>query len=442
MYSSKTSQYRATQATKAAMRGMDRRQFLKLIGGAGIASAALPFAYRAEAATAPKRVIFVAIPDGMRPDQWHAQGSETGFTLPAMTQPLERVREHCIFLSGLDMKGAGSTHEGGVIKLLTGTEGTQHNIDVSLDHYLGEYFKTQSIKPHLNLNVVPIYHDKHVTYDFNGLGVGPEKNPLAAFDSLFGGDSSTENLPLRRRLSVLDQVTQELNSLGNRLGSVEREKLDTHLDAIRELENRLSADTSSCPSWNFNPTGFSVTRTGLWDNPEYLYSHEMELIGDLHRDVAVHALACDLTRVVTIKWNNTVNENVIPDTNTSQTCHGASHSGGQAFINIKAWYTEQFAKLIEQLRDYPDPTGDGSLLDNTLIFLGSELAHGNWHNHENMPFILAGGSAGGMVTGRSLSYDSVPHNKLLVSIAQYMGVNITRFGTQDSSPSALAGLTA
>ncbi len=417
------------------MTTLKRRNFLKLLSSAGIASATFPLMRSAIAATSPKRVIFIAIPDGMRPEHWHAQGTETDFILPDMTKPLDRVKEHCLFLSGIDMKGSGSTHEGGVIKLLTGTAGNNSNIDVSLDYYLGNYFKNQTIKPHLNLNIVPIYHDKHMTFDFNGTAVNPEKNPLVAFDSLFGG-SSGENVQLQRRLSVLDTVAKEVNALKANLGNDEKQKLETHLESIRELETRLAANTESCPSWAFNPTGFSVTRTGLWDNPEYLDATRMELIGDLHTDVAVHALACDLTRVVTLKWNNSVNENVMPG--SSMTGHGASHSGGQAFIDIKAWYVERLAQLIEKLKNYPD--GKGSLLDNTLIFMGSELAHGNWHNHEDMPFILAGGSAGGIVTGRSLTYDSVPHNKLLVSIAQFMGVSITQFGTEDPSPSALSGL--
>lgn len=418
------------------MTTLKRRNFLKLLGSAGVASTAtLPLMRSAIAATAPKRVIFIFIPDGMRPQHWHAQGTESDFILPAMTQPLDRVKEHCIFLSGIDMKGSGSTHEGGVIKLLTGTEGNNHNIDVSLDYYLGNYFKNQTIKPHLNLNIVPIYHDKHLTFDFNGTAVNPEKNPLAAFDSLFGGNSS-ENVQLQRRLSVLDSITQEVNALKSNLGNDEKQKLDTHLESIRELETRLAANTSGCPSWDFNPDDFRVTRTRLYDNPEYLDARQMGVIGDLHTDVALHALACDLTRVVTLKWNNSVNENVMP--NSTMTGHGASHSGGQALIDIKAWYVERLAQLIEKLKNYPD--GDGNLLDNTLIFMGSELAHGNWHNHQDMPFILAGGAAGGMVTGRSLTYDSVPHNKLLVSIAQFMGVPITQFGTQDPSPSELAGL--
>lgn len=415
-----------------------RRAFLKL-AAAGLGSLSLPFARTVMAEeTHPKRAIFVFFPDGMTPSDWHAQGTGYNFTLPGMTQPLERVREHCLFLSGVNMYGPGSTHEGGIAKLLTGAAGRSNDNAVSLDYYLGQYFKSQTVRPHLNLGIAPIYRDKHISFDVNGTPVMPELNPLSAFESLFGEDSQ-DNFQNQRRLSALDASLSELNALRSRLANTEQMKLDMHLDSLRELEKKLAAsDTGSCPAWNFNPSGFTVTRTKIWQNPEFLDANQLSLIGDLHTDVAVHALSCDLTRVVTLKWNNSVNDTVIHEAGTSKTCHQASHESGADFVRIKAWYTEKLAQLIEQLRSVPE--GDGTLLDNTVVFVGSDLANGSWHNHKDMPFILAGGASAGWKTGRSLQYDDEAHNKILVSIARSMEVNINNFGTQDANPGALPGL--
>jgi len=416
----------------------ERRAFLKL-AAAGLGATALPFARTVTAEeNHPRRAIFVFIPDGMTPGQWHPSGTETNFSLPGMTAPLERVKEHCLFLSGIKMYGPGSTHEGGIAKLLTGAAGRTRDNAPSLDHYLGQYFKNQTIQPHLNLGIVPIYRSKHISFDLNGTPSMPELNPLAAFESLFG-ENAGNNFKNQRRLSALDASLTELNALRSRLGSTEQTKLDQHLDSLRELEKKLThADAGGCAAWNFNPTGFKVTRTNIWQNPEYLDSTQLGLIGDLHTDVAVHALSCDLTRVVTLKWNNSVNDTVIHDAGTTKTCHQASHESGEDFVRIKAWYTEKLAQLIEQLRSVPE--GNGTLLDNTAIFVGSDLGNSNWHNHDDMPFILAGGAAGNWATGRYLQFDNAPHNKVLVSIAQFMGVNINQFGTQDANPSALPGL--
>lgn len=415
-----------------------RRTFLKL-AAAGLGSVALPFARTVTAEeTHPRRAIFVFFPDGMTPSDWHAQGTGYDFTLPGMTQPLERVREHCLFLNGVHMYGPGSTHEGGVAKLLTGAAGRSSDGAVSLDYYLGQYFKNQTIRPLLNLGIVPVYRNKHISFDFNGTAVMPELNPLAAFESLFGADAQN-NFQNQRRLSALDASLTELNALRSQLASTEQAKLEMHLDSLRELERKLNSDDAGgCPAWNFNPSNFEVTRTKLWQNPEFLDSNQLDLIGNLHTDVAVHALSCDLTRVVTLKWNNSVNDTVIQDAGTSKTCHQASHESGIDFVRIKAWYNEKLAQLIEQLRSVPE--GDGTLLDNTVIFVGSDLANGSWHNHTNMPFILAGGGAAGWETGRSLHYNDAAHNKILVSIARFMGVDINQFGTQDATPGELPGL--
>lgn len=417
-----------------------RRRFLKVVGAAGLTAATLPFARTALAATAPRRVIFVYTPDGAMPDTWHARGTGTSFTLPEMTAPLERVRQHCVFLSGLNMLGPGGSHEGGVAKLLTGTGGSG-TPGMSLDYYLGQYFKSQTIRPHLNLNIVPIYTDKHITYDANGVGVIPELNPLAAFESLFGASAASGSSASQRTLGILDHVGTEVEALRAQLGSDERAKLDTHLESLRELEQKLVANNAGgCGAWNFNPTGFTVTRKELWQNPEFMDASRISVIADLHTDVAVHALACDLTRVVTLKWNNSVNEIVLSGAGTTKTCHGASHEAGVDFVRVKAWYMERFARLIEALRSTPE--AGGTMLDNTLVFHGSCLANGSWHNHDDMPFVVAGGAAGGIVGGRSLKFSGVAHNKLLVSIAQFMGVGINSFGDQDASPGPLPGLVA
>ncbi|MGV6809656.1 MAG: DUF1552 domain-containing protein [bacterium] len=416
----------------------ERRHFMKWVAAAGLGAATLPFASMAYAGEAPRRAIFVFIPDGMRPQHWHAQGVGTDFVLPPMTAPLERVRQHCVFLSGVDMKGPGSTHAGGILKWLTGAGGMSSDKAVSLDYHLAQTLKSETVRPHLNLNIVPTWNVNAVTYDYKGVQSLPEPNPLVAFESLFGADAQN-NFIAQRRVNVLNTALTSINALRNRLGSIEKAKLDTHMESIHELEQRINANAGACAAWNFNPTGFTVDpNKSYWQGIEYRDPYKMGVIGDLQRDIAVHALACDLTRVVTLKWSQGINGNIIPESGSTMTCHTASHVGGEDFIKIKAWYSEHLARLIEQLANVPE--GNGTLLDNTLIFVGSDLANGIWHNHNDMPFILAGGHAAGISGERSLKFSGTPHNKVLVSIAQFMGLDINRFGNQDSNPGPLPSL--
>jgi hypothetical protein len=56
-------------------------------------------------------------------------------------------------------------------------------------------------------------------------------------------------------------------------------------------------------------------------------------------------------------------------------------------------------------------------------------------------FVLAGGAGGGLKTGRYLQRPGVAHNRLLVSIAQLMGLSdVQRFGSTDQGSGGVPGL--
>jgi hypothetical protein len=73
---------------------------------------------------------------------------------------------------------------------------------------------------------------------------------------------------------------------------------------------------------------------------------------------------------------------------------------------------------------------------------GNELSLGNSHSHTEIPFMLLGSAGGRLRTGRYLQFGSQPHNRLLVSLLQVMGVDATTFGHRDfGGGGPLAGLT-
>jgi hypothetical protein len=97
---------------------------------------------------------------------------------------------------------------------------------------------------------------------------------------------------------------------------------------------------------------------------------------------------------------------------------------------INRWYCEQMAYLAKRLAETPEPGGNGSLLDNTLIVWTNELGQGNSHTLDNIPFVLVGNGLGFRM-GRSIKYPRVPHNRLLLSLAHGFGHPISRFGNPD-----------
>ena len=107
---------------------------------------------------------------------------------------------------------------------------------------------------------------------------------------------------------------------------------------------------------------------------------------------------------------------------------------------IYTFFSQHFAYLLDRLDSIPE--GNGTMLDNTLVVWGSELGKGNSHSFQNIPFVLAGGLAGSVKTGRFLNYpNTTMHNRLLVSICNLMGLpNIQTVGNTDTGTGPLPDL--
>src|SRR5262249_35515119 len=108
---------------------------------------------------------------------------------------------------------------------------------------------------------------------------------------------------------------------------------------------------------------------------------------------------------------------------------------------INRWYCEQLAYLARRLAETPEPGGGGSMLDHTLIVWTNELGKGNSHTLDNIPFVLVGG-APNFRMGRALEMGGVPHNRLLLSLAESFGHDLKKFGNPDyCAAGVLTGLT-
>jgi hypothetical protein len=81
--------------------------------------------------------------------------------------------------------------------------------------------------------------------------------------------------------------------------------------------------------------------------------------------------------------------------------------------------------------------GGHSLLDESVVFFGSEIADPPSHAKNNMPLLLAGGDGKTLRTGRWIKCGGVPHNKLLTSLFNLFGDTRTSFGDSRVDSTAL-----
>jgi hypothetical protein len=162
----------------------------------------------------------------------------------------------------------------------------------------------------------------------------------------------------------------------------------------------------------------------------------MPSISKLQIDLLVNSFAADFSRVATLQYTNSVGQARMRWLGINEGQHDLSHEpdgnkeAQDKLTRINQWYCGQLAYLARRLAETPEPGGEGSLLDNTLIVWTNELGKGNSHTLDNIPFVLVGNGLGFRM-GRSLKYPRVPHNRLLLSLAHGFGHRIRRFGNPD-----------
>lgn len=471
------------------MRTIARRRLLQAALGA---ASALPFylaAHReARASGRARRFIVYYFPDGIvgrsqagEPGLWEAQARGGDIVLTELMTPLLGLERECVFLNGLSM---GSTdegsHPGGAKKLLTAVDGGHGE---SIDQHLARTVGRDAPFRHVYLGAMATQNnasgDKFISYTSPGVTVAPDDDPVRAFRRMFLGGMATTTgttgtsgtMPPAMSSPdddadrvALDTALADLNDLRGRLGHSERTRLDTHLEAIREVASRLQrTPRGSLPAPGdagpdaSNPPSTSCTAPSLvFDPPSGAGLAAPENFPAILRaqiDTLVLAMQCGLTRVGVIQGSQHTSELIMSrfrgsemyDPAFDMRSHQASHYGARHdrnnrlftdFVKQRRWWIAQFAYLLRELRARPE--GDGTMLDHSLVLLCSEVSDGNTHSHQDMPFILAGRGGGCVTPGRVLERRGVRHGQLLAAIARAMGSNVNGWG--DAGDGVLPGL--
>jgi hypothetical protein len=443
---------------------INRRALLRGAGGVAIGLPLLDIMTpvgrhaRAAAAVPPKRFIAFFSPDGSIHENWVPTGTETSFSLSRILAPLETNKQSLVIVDGIENKvggyGAkpGDDHMKGMGSMLTGmgllpgtTQGGAGDpaglaAGISVDQTIAATIGADTKFRSLELGVQSGSGGTvwgYSNYSGSGQALPPENNPTTVFNRVFASQATGVAAMKQRaeRKSVLDAVTQSYMRLGPRLGVDDKAKLDAHLTNIRDLENRLTASGAAC----VNPAAPATM--------DYKANANFPAVGKLQMDLLVTALACDLTRVGTIQWEQSVGNVRFTwvDPAITRGHHDMSHDGDavtdtiEQLTKINTWYAQQFNYLLDALKNAKEADGS-SMLDHTLVLWVNELARGNAHSHDKMPYVLAGGAGGALRTGRFLTYKSVPHNNLLVSCMNMMGVAGNTFGNPMFCTGPLANL--
>jgi len=453
-----------------------------LLRGSLAAGALVPLldARRVDGQTAsPTRFVVFATPNGTRNALFWPSGSETSFQLPQLTADLEPWKSKLTFLRGIRLNDSlqngalggtlGSEHARGTGGMLTArplNTGTQFKSfgnttsgwgsGQSLDQYLAERLSPNTTFKSLQLGV----HVRdtevraRISYTASNQPIPPREDPRDVFTALFGaattpGTGGATDPALARlwaqRKSVFDLTNGETQRLMGIVGADDRQKLDAHLTAMRDVEQRLIGGGST-PGGATPPSAGTCTPPALRD-VDLRADEQYAQAGQLQMDLASAALACDQTRILTLQWSYAESEHLFQFLGASSNHHAISHdfaasgTNFQAYNAIQRWYAQQLAYFLAKLDSYKE--GDRSVLDNTILLWATEIGESTQHDLTLMPYVLAGSAGGRIRTGRFLDYGNNrrDNNQMLVSIAHAMGAeDLSAFGDASGATGPLPNL--
>jgi hypothetical protein len=431
---------------------LPRRTFIKGMGvaiGLPMLDAMTPaFARASRAATAPARLAFVYVPNGIVMKDWRPKVVGKGFEFTRILKPLESLREDLFVLSGLDEQNGNALGDGpgdharAGAAFLTGvhckkTEGADIHNGVSADQIAAQELGSRTRFPSIELGCedsrtvgncdsgYSCAYTNSISWRGQATPMPPELNPRMVFERLFGTadfslDAETRARRAQYRKSILDFVRDDTQQLAGKLGSPDRRKLDEYLSAVREIERRIQAaekDTRPVTPAIEKPAGIPIT---LPDYAKLMY------------DLQVVAFQADLTRVTTLMLGREGSMRVYPEIGIPDPHHPLTHHRDnpdwiEKVTQINCLHTELFAYFLKKLKSTPD--GDGSLLDHSMIVYGSGLSDGNRHSHEDLPVLLAGRGDGTLKPGRHIVYPSgTPITNLYLTLLDRVGVHSEKIG--------------
>jgi hypothetical protein len=147
-------------------------------------------------------------------------------------------------------------------------------------------------------------------------------------------------------------------------------------------------------------------------------------------DMTRLALQTDSTRIVSVFIRGM--DLRPPIDGITEDHHGLTHHGRNPAKIEQLRIVERaemavFRDFLASLRDTRE--GDGCLLDQTQVLIGSNLGDASSHGTNNLPILLAGGS---YRHGQHIAGDrsnNTPLGKLFVTMLQQFGVETDRFGS-------------
>jgi hypothetical protein len=411
-------------------RGPSRRTFLRagaVTIGLPLLNAMLPASPGAEkkaAASRPRRLLLIARVLGTNGEYFFPRKAGPDYEPTRYLKLVDRHRGRFTVFSGLSHLGYPNLHhtEAGLLSGMA-PERIQSGDDihptVSLDQFVAEKVGRATRFPCVLMGEP----NTPMTYNRDGVPVPCEPRPEETFKRLFLDGTpdavGREVLRLQDGQSILDGVRDQLRGIGREVGPEDRARLDLLAASIREAEQELRQEQA----WAGKPKAKVDRKAEDYRNVTWSSGQKMRY------DLAVLAFQTDSTRVaVALEGEGSPGD--APGATLGH--HDASHHGQdprkiEQFSLYEEEETRNIGLLLDKLAGAKE--GEGTLLDRTTVFWGSNIGNPSAHASNNLPILVAGG---GLKHQGHVAFDrksNKPLSNLYVRLLHQMGVEATAFGS-------------
>jgi hypothetical protein len=406
----------------------------------------------AETAGAPsklRRIGYVYMPMGFNPKEWTPSGHNLE-QLPSSLQSLKAIKNHIAIVSGTELRnaypGSHATSNSAFLSAATAkrTESSDYHLGTTVDQIaakqLGQATQLPSLELAMDLlnnvgqcdNGYACVYQNNLSWSSPTTPLPAEAHPRLVFESLFGegGTKQDRRIALKRRASLLDSITEEMQRFKLQLGANDRSKIDDYFQSIREVERRIQRaetgiDKDSLPDLD-RPVGVPSS-----------YAEHARLMFDLQ----LLAFQGDITRVISFQLAREASTRSYPEIGVPEPHHPISHHGNNPdklakVAKINQFHVSLFAEFLTKLKATKE--GNGTLLDHSLLMYGSGMGDPDAHDHTDLPVIVAGGAAGNMQGNRHVTYKKhTPLANLHLTLLNKVGVKLDTFADSTGNANEL-----
>ncbi len=411
-----------TSKSPSSLHCVNRRHFLR----AGVATMALPTLEAFSAADSepekPRNFISVGTWLGWHQKAFFPKESGIDYEISETLKPLDELRDAFTIFSGLDHRAPNG--HGSWSNFLCGSAPATYSLDQKIADQISQ--KTRFASFELTAGAGEV--SKAMSYTRQGVGLPMIQRPSVLYKQLFisKADRARTEYLLRSGRSSLDMVLEDAMRLQKSLPGRDSNKLEEYFESFRAVEKRMGRQIETIN----DPVPVTSYKLPSYDPITPNLQIEAEAI---MYDLMTLALDTESTRVMSLFLHGLGQVFSFEGEALSAGYHGLSHHGNDPvmirdLVAIETAHIHCFAGFIEQLKTKKNAAGK-SLLDDTVILLGTGMGDASRHSNENLPTIVAGGgfNHGSHVAIDKKGKDGPLLGDLYITLMQSLGMEVDNF---------------